>query len=793
MTARSGQLWRLFALASALLLYAAASAQNRAGSALKSASPHVPAPGKPDTFSRDIAPLIKTFCLGCHSGSNPPAGLSLTGYSDADSVVKARAVWEKVAANVGSNHMPPESAPHPTDAQRSLLVSWIDSTFTAADCNLHDPGHVTLRRLNREEYNNTVHDLLDVDLRPADDFPADDVGYNFDNIGDVLSLSPLLMERYLDAAEKVARAAILAPEDAARPIRYTSVKLPGAVPETFSGISYHLFATEGEIGVDYVFPQMGRYTFRARAFGQQAGPEPARMGFRLDGNQFSVADVKAVENAPQVYEASATVSSGKHHFTVAFVNDYYRPGNGKQKAEDRNLAVDYLEIQPPPHVRPLLPESHRRIFFCRPTPATQETCARKILAALARRAYRRPVSAEEVTRLLRYVHLAKQEGQSFERGIQLALEAMLVSPNFLFHVEIDPKPNDAKAAHPVDSYALASRLSYFLWSSMPDEELFTLAAKGKLQESGVMAAQVRRMLQDPKARTLADNFAGQWLQLRKLERIAPDRSRFPDFNDALRRDMRTETALFFEAVVKEDRSVLDFVDGRFTYLNERLARHYGIPGMQGDSFRRMDLDGVQRSGVLTQASVLTVTSNPTRTSPVKRGKWILEQFLGAPPPAPPPGVGVLPDEQGDAVLTGTLRQRMEEHRRKPLCASCHARMDPLGFGLENYDAVGAWRTKDGKLPVDASGTLPEGQSFTGPAQLKAILMAKKTAFVRCLAEKLLTYALGRGIEPYDHCNLDTIGKQVARHDYRFSALVTAIVQSEPFRLRRGEGGKQPDA
>jgi hypothetical protein len=321
---------------------------------------------------------------------------------------------------------------------------------------------------------------------------------------------------------------------------------------------------------------------------------------------------------------------------------------------------------------------------------------------------------------------------------------------------------------------------------MPDEQLFSLAAKGRLKDSAVLSGQVRRMLKDPKAHALTENFAGQWLQLRSLSSASPDPERFPAFNEALRSAMRKETELFFEAVVQEDRSALDFLDARFTYLNEALARHYGIPGIQGEAFRRVALSGQQRGGILTQASILTVTSNPTRTSPVKRGKWVLEQLLGAPPPPPPPGVSELKEEKGR--LTGSLRERMEQHRKDPACASCHARMDPIGFGLENYDAVGAWRTREGEFPIDASGTLPDGRSFNGPAQLKQILKGKKQQFVRCLTEKLLTYALGRGLEYYDKCAVDDIVKAAAKNDYCFSTLVTGVVLSDPFRKRRGDGG-----
>jgi hypothetical protein len=455
------------------------------------------------------------------------------------------------------------------------------------------------------------------------------------------------------------------------------------------------------------------------------------------------------------------------------------------------LVVDFIEVQGPLDVAPgVLPASHRRIIPATPTRANRMAAARTVLGEFARRAYRRPVRKDEVDRLARYVALAEKEGESWERGIQLGVQAVLVSPHFLFRVEANADPKKAAGKNPLGSYEMASRLSYFLWSSMPDERLFALAAKNALQDPKVLAAEARRMLKDPKAKALADNFAGQWLQLRKLAVVAPDPGRFPNFNEPLRRAMRTETERFFRAVVDEDRSLLDFIDGKFTYLNETLAKHYNIGGVTGDNFRKVALAGDRRRGILTHASILTVTSNPTRTSPVKRGKWVLEQILGTPPPPPPPGVGELPDDEKGA-LTGTLRQQMEKHRGNPACASCHARLDPIGFGLENFDAVGAWRDKEGEHAINASGTLAGGRSFTGPAELAAILKAQKDLFARSFSEKMLTYAIGRGVESADRCHVDEIAAAVKKQDYRFSSLITAVVQSDPFRLRRGDANAAP--
>ncbi len=738
-------------------------------------------------FETEVAPLMRKYCLSCHSGPNPSGGVNADKDKTTASVIKNRSTWENISRNISDSHMPPASAPQPTVAERDRITHWVEGTFTKADCALHDPGRITLRRLNREEYNNTVRDLFGMDIRPADSFPSDDVGYGFDNIGDVLSLSPLLMEKYLNAAEKVVQTAILTPEEANKPIRIPAATMQHSLQGSAYNGNGFLLSTNGDVHTEYEVPREGEYTIRVNAAQQQAGPENAKMVLHVDDQAVFTFDVAAQERNPRSYELPMRLKVGKHRFAMEFTNDFYdvKQPQGKQ---DRNLVVNYLELVGPPGMPKDLPASHRRILFCQPSATlSQDAAARKILTAFATKAYRRPVTTPEVDRLLTYVHLAEKQGESFEGGIRVAVEAVMVNPNFLFHVELDPKPNEKSSARYLTDYELAARLSYFLWSSTPDDELTTLAAKGQLQNSKMLEAQVKRMLKDPKARALGQNFAGQWLQLRNLSQVRPDTGRFPDWNDKLRVAMKTETEMFFNAIVSEDRNLLDFIDAKYTFLNEPLAKHYGIAGVTGDNFRRVVLEGDQRGGLLTQASILTVTSNPTRTSPVKRGKWVLDNLLGTPPPPAPPNVPKLADDN-HAMLVGTLRQRMEKHRSNPACASCHARMDPLGFGLENFDATGGWRTKDGDAAVDSSGTLPGNVSFNGPAQLKAILKTKKTLFVHCLTEKMMTYALGRGIEHYDRCNIDAMVKTVAQNDYKFSALINAIVESEPFRKRRGDDG-----
>jgi hypothetical protein len=592
----------------------------------------------PPTFTRQVAPLLAKYCTRCHGGRRPRGDLPLDVYKDDQRPLKDRDVWERVAANLRAGEMPPAGKPRPTPAELETITGWIDQAVLGVNCTgPRDPGRVTLRRLNRAEYNNTIRDLVGISFRPADDFPSDDVGYGFDNIGDVLSLSPLLLEKYLAAAEKV---------------------------------------------VDLAFKS---------------------------------------------------------------------------------------------------PEARKRLLVASTDAKGKAEAARLILRTFARRAYRRPVSDEEALRLARFVDLAEKNGEGFEKGIRLGLEAVLVSPNFLFRVERDRKADPGKRGHLISDFELASRLSYFLWSSMPDEELFRLAEQKALRPN--LERQVRRMLADPKAQALLENFFGQWLQVRNLAAATPDPVQFPAFDEELRSAMLKETELFIGALIKEDRSILELLDSNFTFVNERLARHYGIPGVKGPQFRRVTLPPA-RGGVLTQASVLTVTSNPTRTSPVKRGKWVLETILNAPPPPPPPDAGQLSEDR-DVVLSGSLRKRMEMHRAKPMCATCHQRMDPLGFGLENFDGIGAWRQKDGRFPVDASGTLPTGETFNGPQELRRILLKRDPEFRRCLAEKMLTYALGRGLESYDRCVLGDITAAVARNQNRFSSLVLAVVQSEPFQMRKG--------
>ena len=727
---------------------------------------------KAETFDGDVQPFLKKYCFDCHEGDQAEGGVSMASFAEVTAKNTDRVHWQKILRQLQGKVMPPKDSPQPDESQRKNIMVWIESFALMPDCSKGErPGRVTLRRLNRAEYNNTIRDLFGIDIKPADIFPSDDVGYGFDNIGDVLTLPPVLLERYLEAAENVMRAVIVTADIDTAPIK------------TGKGGT---LASRGEIGQEFDLSADGQYVVRARAFGDQAGDEPVQMEFRIDGKEKKKVDVSAKQSAPQDYEITLKLEKGKHQFAVAFLNDYYKPDapDPKQRG-DRNLHVEKFTVIGPVGVMPEeLPEAHKR-FFSKPIEAkidrdTQRQQVRDLVRPLASRAFRRRATDAEIDGLVALFDFAREKGETVERSMQITTSAILVSPSFLFRIEKDAPSGKTRTLSDVE---MASRLSYFLWSSLPDDELFRAGVKGELHTDKQLIEQALRMLKDPKSKALVENFAGQWLQLRNLDTFFPDKERFPDYDDALKSAMRRETEEFFSYLVREDRSVLEFLDADYTFVNERLAKHYGLQGVSGEEFRRVSVDPAQRGGLLGQASILSVTSNPTRTSPVKRGKWILENLFASPPPPPPPNVPELAVENKEKPLTGTLRQQMEQHRSDPSCAACHQLMDPLGFGLENYNAVGAWRTDDGLHPVDPSGELPDGRSFKGPAELKTILKGREEEFRRCFAEKMLTYAIGRGLEHYDACAVQRISRECAENGNRFSVIVTEIVLSPAFRQR----------
>ena len=771
-----------------------------------------------------IDAFLKQHCVSCHGESEPKAGLKLHVFKDEGSVIRGRKVWDGVVQMIEAGEMPPQGKPRPDVTAFDSFLQAVNTVFERADRDRKpDPGQVTIRRLNRVEYANTVRDLVGIDFNPAEDFPADDIGYGFDNIGDVLTMSPVLMERYLAAADNIMQRAIVP-----KPGKPTSRHVSAQYTEPAGGNvpmqkNYRVLSTEkpdsgiqtGPIFTSYKFEADGEYIFRCRVYGEREGDLPVKIAILACGNDlttvatdeevdriFGVAarglkpfvilntvDVTAKDaKTAQVIETRISPTFGLNRMAVALL----KPDDGTPPPK---LFVEHFALEGPLDPRPA---SHRRLLNVADD-VTAEQRTRDVLTRFVTKAFRRPATQDEVARYSTLVTAEIAAGQSFDAAMQFAMQAVLVSPKFLFRVELDQRP-DSNDAHPIDEFQLASRLSYFLWSTMPDDELHQLAAKNELTAN--LDAQVRRMLQDPKSVSLVNNFAMQWLQLQRLQIVSPDPKAFPSFNDRLRRSMLKETELFFEAVIREDRSILDLLASDFTFLNESLARHYGVqdtvgnksqqkenkPGGQpirGERFVRVSLQDQERGGLLTQASVLSVTSNPTRTSPVKRGKWVLEQILGTPPPPPPPDVPELPQDD-KSVLTGSLRQRLEQHRANPSCANCHAKMDPLGFAFENFDAIGAFRSKDGEFPIDPSGTLPDGRTVAGPGELKLILKDKKDQFSRCLTEKLMIYALGRGLDYYDKPALKRVTTAVAANDFKFSTLVAEIAKSEPFRLRRGK-------
>lgn len=779
------------------------------------------------TFARDVLPFLTKHCYACHGNGKKKADLALDKFKDDESVQKDRKTWENVLFMIKTGEMPPKEKARPPAKEIEAVLKSIDGVLAKLDCSgVRNAGRVTLRRLNKTEYNNTIRDLLGMDFKPAADFPNDDVGYGFDNIGDVLSISPLLLEKYLSAAESILDHAIVI-VDPPKSSRTRLGSLRASFNSGVTGRDGNYLHSKGEMSGES-FLEEGDYIVRAEVYGVQVGPEPVRASLRVNRNELKQFDVKAKgPSSAETLESRVRIKTGTARVGVSFLNPYSLPkpeptgkaaikepakdsktppparpeeqkkaeatsSADKKEPQQRLLYIRSISVEgpfnPPP---PSVPESHKRIMgsFVATDPSGDKTpdskacreAARTILTGFATQAFRRPARADEVDRCLVLYDQAEKTGERFENRIRTALFRVLVSPHFLYRVELDPPNSLAGSSYLVNEYELASRLSYFLWSSMPDEELFNLAARGQLRAN--LDAQVQRMLKDPKSAALAQNFVEQWLTTRKLAYVSPDPKTFPQFDEELRASMARETELFFDAVMREDRSVLDFIDADFSFVNERLAKHYGIEGVKGKKFQRVKLPA-NRGGILTQASVLTLTSNSSRTSPVKRGKWVLDQILNTPPPPPPPDV---PDLAEEKQLLGSLRKRMEEHRQNPVCASCHAKMDPIGFAFENFDAIGRWRDKDGKFPIDATGVLPDGKSFNGPKELKEILKSKKELFSRCLGEKMLTYALGRGLEYYDKCAVDKILAALDRDNYRFSTLVVEVIKSEPFQMRTATG------
>jgi mono/diheme cytochrome c family protein len=749
------------------------------------AVPPAPRPASHPTtaaaFTAATKAMFDETCSECHNSRDLSGGLDIDLYRSVDTIASDRDRWEVILQKLRTREMPPDDATiMPSDEQINTLVKLLEREFLRADAAMKpDPGRVTARRLNRAEYTNTIRDLLAVDFRADRNFPTDDSGEGFDNLGDVLTVSPVLMEKYLSAAGRIAERAI------------ATGKLPKPVEVEYSLRFKNLRRLDpSNVEATHRFDFDADYELKIGLPGQRAkDAAPVTLGLWVDGK---LARTMPVETKPSglVYfnplseeRMRVAIPEGDHTLRLGFIDDPFVKTLAKEDIykDSVNKWIGAVTVVGPFQSEGQKP-SRKRILVC--DPATGPRCVDRILATLARRAYRRPVTGAEVAALKRFVDMAVGEGQTVEQGLALAIQAMLVSPHFLFHIERDRYPIDPARMHRLADVELASRLSYFLWNSMPDEELLSLAEQHRLNVPAVLDAQVTRMLADPKASAMAENFAGQWLEIRNLDAIKPDPQKFPAWGPELRDAMKTETRMFFDTILRENRPISDFIDARYTFLNEQLASHYGIEGVEGPEFRRVNLTTAERGGVLSQGSVLAVSSYPTRTSVVIRGKYILQNILGTPPPPPPADV---PPLNEDAVGTSaSLRKQMEVHRTNAICASCHSRMDPLGFALENYDAIGKWRTTDGGFPIDSSGVLPGGRKFSTPAEMRQILGERLPDLTKTLTEKLMIYSLGRGLQRYDRPVVNDITRRVAASGYGFQTLVREVVRSLPFQSRRAE-------
>ncbi|MDO8794957.1 MAG: DUF1592 domain-containing protein [Vicinamibacterales bacterium] len=754
--------------------------------------------------------LIDQYCVTCHNSRQKVGGLALDAV-DTQAVGAGADVWEKVVRKLRAGAMPPVGNPRPDRATYDSLTGWLETALDRAAVAAPNPGRtVPFHRLNRTEYQNAIRDILGVDgIDMGLLLPADDVSYGFDNIGGVLKLSSTLIERYLSAARKISRIAVGDPELPPDGVTYRTRddlsqwdRLDPLPP-----------GTRGGILVRHNFSVSGEYTLKVQFEGARDVLRPADdqmddLELAIDGERVKV--LRLTNEKPVGYngdyraeftDVRVSVKAGPRDISVTFVKITSAQVEGNiqpyAKPQPHNQLMPFVHsvtvTGPFGVARQEDTPSRARIFTCRPGAAGnsrisgpgETACARTIVTTLARRAYRRPVTGPEVTRLMTFYAEGAREG-GFEQGVARAIERLLVSPSFLFRVERDPAGAAPDSAYRLTSVELASRLSFFLWSSVPDDELISVAAAGRLRTRAVLDRQVTRLLASPRADAFVRNFAGQWLQLRNLDGAQPNAVTFSDFNDNLRQSMRRETEMLFEHVLRNNRSVLDLLDADYTFVDERLAKHYGIPGVYGARFRRVPVASAARRGLLGHGSILTVTSYATRTSPVVRGKWILDNLLGAPPPPPPPNVPTL-SEKSAAGAALSMREAMTRHRANPACASCHAQMDPLGFALENFDAVGHWRDRsEAGTPIDASGGLPDGAKFEGVNGLRQVLLSQPERFVTTVTEKLMTYALGRGVESYDMPAIRRIVRDAAPGGYTLSALVSGVIHSVPFQMRRAQ-------
>ncbi len=771
------------------------------------------APAASDLNSPERA-FLSRHCTSCHNSKlKSPAGSIAFDALDIHNVGEAAAVWEKTARKLRARAMPPPAPgrSRPDEPAYDRFISYLETSLDRVALANPNPGRTaTFHRLNRVEYRNAIRDLLVLDVDVNGLLPTDDSSHGFDNVN-MSGLSPTLVEQYLSASRKISRLAI---GQAPRSAEAQTVVLPLDFTQDYhvEGLPY---GTRGGTRFNHNFPVDGDYAFQIRLSRNrdeqvEGFSQPLDIELSLDGQRLQLFSLTPKRPPPgdsledeyggDDSEVDAglkgryPVRAGPHEVTVAFLKKPGLPETARQtfKADynGRALAAIFSVTVAGPYSSTGAGRtpSRERIFICQPkAPSAEEGCARTIIQTLSRRAFRRPPAGSDLEKLFTYYQQGRGESGTFEGGIEMALRAILASPDFLFRIDRGRTDVPDGVPYQISEIDLASRLSFFLWSSIPDDQLLDLASRGRLRSPGMLERQVRRMLADKRSDALVNNFAEQWLYLRNLAAVAPDPKLFPDFDDNLRRAFRRETTLFFESIKNDDRSALDLLSANYTFVNERLAQHYGIPNVYGTRFRRISLqEGSHRGGLLGHASILTVTSYANRTSPVQRGKWVLENLLGMPPPPPPSNVPPLKDNKTNDGKVLSVRERMVEHRANPVCASCHALMDPIGLSLENYDATGGWRTKEGEMPVDASGGFTDGSSFDGVDGLKNALLARPELFLTTLSEKLLTYALGRGIESYDAPAIRQVIREAASEKFRFSSLILGIVKSTPFQMRKSE-------
>ena len=750
--------------------------------------------------------VLNKYCVTCHSDKAKTGGLSLENANLTD-VPKGAETWEKVIRKVRAGMMPPPGMPRPEKPALDAFAGYFETSLDRAAAAKPNPGRLAMHRLNRAEYANAVRDLLSIEVDVASLLPPDDESSGFDNIADVLKMSPSLMERYLSASWNISRLAVGNPEIGASTQIYR-VRPDLSQDQHIEGLP---LGTRGGMLVKHNFPLDGEYTIRLRmwrnTFDLMRGMEdPHDIEIAMDGTRLQLVTVGGKADFGRMAENPGTfgteldarlsvripVKAGTHTITAATILKSHATRDDLIKPFMRTT-IDGLDIMGDPSVDRLTIEgpfiqtgsgdtpSRRKLFICKPASAADEqACATKILTALARMAYRRPADQPTMNTLMDFYKRGRAQG-NFDNGIESALQFVLASPAFLFRVVPDPPKTAPGTVYRLDDYALASRLSFFLWSTIPDDQLLTLAGQGKLKDPVVLEAQVKRMLADNRSAAMIDNFAEQWLHLRNLKTSSPDLQVFPDFDDNLRSAMKEETTLLFDSIMREDRSVLDLLNADYTFVNERLARHYGMPGIYGSYFRRVKVPSEARRGILGQGSILTVTSYPNRTSIVERGKWILTNILGVPPSPPPPGIPSLKETYTDKPQT--LRERMEQHRKDPVCAGCHKVMDPIGFSLENFDAVGHWRTTDEGAKIDPAGTLFNGAPLDGINGLRRELLARPETFVGVMSEKMMTYALGRGVEYSDMPAVRKVVQDAGKNNFKFSSIVLGVVKSAPFQMK----------